>query len=79
MLYYARASTHGARDNLSDSGSNAMAEHTHSPYLEDIPLAEALARWWAALAEAGLAGPLPGEPVALEEAAGRVTAEPVWA
>ena len=27
-----------------------MTAHTHSPYLEDIPLAEALARWWQALA-----------------------------
>ena len=56
-----------------------MAEHSHSPYLEDIPPAEALARWWAALAEAGLSEPLTGEPVGLEDAAGRVTAEPVWA
>jgi putative molybdopterin biosynthesis protein len=56
-----------------------MTAQAHSPYLEDIPLAEALARWWAALAEAGLDGPLPGEPVALEDAAGRVTAESVWA
>lgn len=56
-----------------------MSGHVHSPYLEDIPLAEALARWWSALAEAGLAQPLPGEPVALEQALGRITAEPVWA
>lgn len=56
-----------------------MAQHKHSPYLEDIPLAEALARWRAALDAAGLAGPLPGEWVTLEAAAGRVTAEPVWA
>ncbi len=56
-----------------------MAQHTHSPYLEDIPLAEALARWWTALDAAGLAAPLPGEWVTLEAAAGRVTAEPVWA
>jgi len=56
-----------------------MTAHTHSPYLEDIPLEEALARWWSALAVAGLDGPLPGESVALEDAAGRITAEPVWA
>ena len=56
-----------------------MADHTHSPYLEDIPLSDALARWWAALAEAGVDVPLPGEPVPLDEAAGRTTAEPVWA
>ncbi len=53
--------------------------HTHSPYLEDIPLADALARWWQALAEAGLDAPLPGESVPLAETAGRITAEPVWA
>lgn len=56
-----------------------MTQHAHSPYLEDIPLAEALERWWDALAEAGLDGPLPGEPVELAEALGRVTAAPVWA
>ncbi len=56
-----------------------MTEHSHSPYLEDIPLAEALARWWQALAEVGLDGPLPGEPAPLDIACGRVTAEPVWA
>ena len=56
-----------------------MTGHTHSPYLEDIPLSDALARWWSALAEAGLDVPLPGEPVPLDEAAGRITAEPVWA
>ena len=56
-----------------------MTDPAHSPYLEDIPLEEALTRWWLALAEAGLDTPLPGEPVALAEAAGRFTAEPVWA
>jgi putative molybdopterin biosynthesis protein len=56
-----------------------MTAHTHSPYLEDIPLAEALARWQQALAAAGLDRPLPGEPVDLDHAAGRVTAEAVWA
>lgn len=56
-----------------------MTHHSHSPYLEDIPLTEALARWWAALAEAGCAAPLSGESVGLDAAAGRITAEPVWA
>ena len=56
-----------------------MTEHAHSPYLEDIPLEAALARWWSVLADAGLDRPLPGESVALEDAAGRITAEPVWA
>ena len=48
-------------------------------YLEDIPLEEAVARWWAALEEAGATAPLPGEPVPVAEALGRVTAEAVWA
>ncbi len=56
-----------------------MAEHSHSPYLEDIPLADALARWWDALEGAGLGVPLDGEWVALEESAGRITADAVWA
>lgn len=56
-----------------------MRGHTHSPYLEDIPLAEALERWWSALAATGLDQPLPGEPVALDQALARITAEPVWA
>ncbi len=56
-----------------------MTGHIHSPYLEDIPLAEALQRWWEALAVAGLDGPTPGEMVPLDAACGRITAEPVWA
>ena len=56
-----------------------MTERILSPYLEDIPLSEALARWWAALEAAGLADPMPGERVSLADAIGRITAEPVWA
>ena len=48
-------------------------------YLEDIPMDEARARLAAALEAAGKAGPLVGERVALDDALGRVTAEPVWA
>ena len=48
-------------------------------YLHDISLEEARARFAAALQAAGKWGPLPGEPVPVAEAAGRVTAEPVWA
>ena len=50
-----------------------------APYLEDIPLDEALERWWRGLAEAGALEPLPGERVPLWAAVGRVTASPVWA
>ena len=48
-------------------------------YLEDIPLEEALDRFWTALGEAGALEPLPGEPLAITQALGRVTAEPVFA
>jgi putative molybdopterin biosynthesis protein len=48
-------------------------------YLEDVPLEEAWARFMRALAEAGLDAPFPGEWVPLEQALGRVTAEPIWA
>lgn len=48
-------------------------------YLEDVPLEEAWARFLRALEEAGLDRPFPGEWVPLEQALGRVTAEPIWA
>ena len=48
-------------------------------YLEDIPLEDALARFWAALGRAGALEPLEGEPVPVLDALGRVTAEPVFA
>ena len=46
-------------------------------YLEDIPLDEARAKLQAALTQAGKSDPLPGEPLPLPQALGRVTAEPV--
>jgi len=48
-------------------------------YLEDVPLEEAWTRFTRALTEAGLDAPFPGEWVPLEQALGRVTAEPIWA
>ncbi|WP_376789917.1 molybdopterin biosynthesis protein [Thermoflexus sp.] len=48
-------------------------------YLEDIPLEEAWARFLQALGEAGLDGPFSGERVPLDQALGRITAEPIWA
>ena len=48
-------------------------------YLEDIPLDEARGALEAALRKAGLDGPLGVESVPVAEAAGRVTAEAVWA
>ena len=50
-----------------------------TPYIHDVPAAEATAAWRAALTAAGC--PARVEPVrlALKDAVGRVTAEPVWA
>lgn len=61
-----------------------MATDPHSKeqrhfYLEDIPLDEALTKFNSALEEAGGLAPTASERVSLEEALGRVTAEPVWA
>ncbi len=48
-------------------------------YLEDIPLEDALARFWAALERANALQPRPGEEVPVADALGRVTAEAVFA
>ena len=48
-------------------------------YLEDIPLDEALGRFYSALEKEGGLQALPGESVPLDQALGRVTAQPVWA
>jgi putative molybdopterin biosynthesis protein len=48
-------------------------------YLEDIPLEDALGRFWAALDRANALTPLPAEDTDIDAALGRVTAEPVFA
>ena len=48
-------------------------------YLDDIPLADALARWNRALDEAGVGALAGTEEVRIEDALGRVLAEPAWA
>ena len=53
--------------------------HKRSYYLVDMPLEEASARFFGSLQRAGALNPMPGEPVALDQALGRVTAAPVWA
>jgi putative molybdopterin biosynthesis protein len=50
-----------------------------SPFLSDVPAARALAAWRGARESAGCPARLPVVRVRLEDAAGRVTAEPVWA
>ncbi|MCX6048292.1 MAG: molybdopterin-binding protein [Chloroflexi bacterium] len=53
-----------------------MRGHSHT---NEATLDEAIQRWWAALAAGQALQCLPGEFVALDQANGRVTAEPVWA
>ena len=48
-------------------------------YLEDIPLEQALHRFFTALGKAESLGLLTGERVHVEEGLGRVTAQPIWA
>ena len=48
-------------------------------YLEDIPLDEALRRFYGALEKEGWFHTLSEEPAPLDQALGRVTAQPVWA
>ncbi len=48
-------------------------------YLEDIPLEQALQKFFAALERAGSPGLSPVERIPVEEGLGRVTAQPIWA
>jgi putative molybdopterin biosynthesis protein len=52
---------------------------TDSPFLRDVPAARALDAWRRAREAAGCPRRLPTVTVSLDDAAGRVTAEPVWA
>src|ERR671937_2386926 len=50
-----------------------------TPFIRDVPAAEALAAWSAACAAAGCPDRVEAVRMGLHEAVGRVTAEPVWA
>ncbi len=50
-----------------------------SPFVRDLPAAEALAVWRATCADAGCPARLPTETLPLADAVGRVTAAPIWA
>ncbi|GAA2551483.1 molybdopterin biosynthesis protein [Pseudonocardia hydrocarbonoxydans] len=50
-----------------------------SPFVSDVPAAEAAAAWRAACADAGCPQRVDGVRVPVGDAVGRVTAEPVWA
>jgi putative molybdopterin biosynthesis protein len=52
---------------------------SNSPFIRDVPAAEALEAWRAARAAAGCPGLLPAVTAPVAEAAGLVTAAPVWA
>src|SRR5687768_12323610 len=54
-----------------------MARQT--PFIQDVPAAEAIAAWESACADAGCPDRLEAVRVPLDEAVGRVLAQPVWA
>ena len=57
-----------------------MADNRHrSVFLQDVPLQEARSRFELALQNANLWEPLESESIPLEQALGRVSAEPAWA
>src|SRR6266545_6349637 len=58
-----------------------MHTHTHTRqyYLSDIPLSEALQKFYDALAPVGALALSEAETLALDQAHGRITAGPVWA
>jgi putative molybdopterin biosynthesis protein len=56
-----------------------VSNSASSPFIRDVPAASALEAWRSAREAAGCPGRLPAVTVALEDAVGRVTAEPVWA
>jgi putative molybdopterin biosynthesis protein len=56
-----------------------IAVMSNSPFIRDVPAADALEAWRSARAAGGCPARLPAIRVRVEDAAGRVTAEPVWA
>ena len=52
---------------------------SNSPFVRDVPAAQAIDAWRAVLRAAGCPERLPAVTVPLTEAAGLVTAAPVWA
>ena len=66
--------------NMASNDAHSHARHRRY-FLQDIPLEEALTRWFGALENAGALNPTGAEPVALDDPhiVGRITAGPVWA
>ena len=65
---------------MASNDAHSHARHRRY-FLQDIPLEEALTRWFGALENAGALNPTDAEPVALDDPhiVGRITAGPVWA
>ena len=79
-----RGYNHSLKDKpRASTGQNHQAmtgqKHTRRYYLNDIPLDEAVQRFHAALEQVGGLNLAHAEIVPLDQAQGRVTAEPVWA
>src|SRR6476659_10735 len=53
--------------------------HAASPFISDVPAAQALQAWYDACVAAACPSRLPAVVVPVGDAVGRVTAEPVWA
>ena len=53
--------------------------HPRRYYLQDIPLADATSRYTNALSQADALTPPKSERIPIQNALGRITAEPVWA
>jgi putative molybdopterin biosynthesis protein len=56
-----------------------IAAMSNSPFIRDVPASRALEAWRSARAAGGCPDRLPAIRVRVQDAAGRVTAEPVWA
>ncbi len=54
-------------------------DRQRSVFLQDVPLQEARSRFERALQDAGLWKPLEAESIPLDQALGRISAEPIWA
>src|ERR671925_442928 len=60
-------------------GRTVSPRNPGSPYISDVPAAQALAAWSEARAASGCPARVPAIQVAVADAVGRVTARPVWA
>jgi putative molybdopterin biosynthesis protein len=64
---------------LESFGEEREQMNTRNIYVENMPLTEARRRWEEALAAHGLLKPLSSETIPVDDALGRITADPVYA